>query len=606
MKISNIEITSFRGIPHTLSLNTTKKGLPISFIIHGDNGTGKSSIVDAIEFCLQGRIERNINLNNTLRPAIQSLYYQKHNPGIVTITFDDNSKITRKTKVDEGDSNHIKSSFNLPHVSYACVPLVLRRNDIIQFNSIPIKSRQSLFLDFFYKREINKQSNKELLTTVQNSEYISTEDHEYINIQNNLQSYKNERRDLYEKLGTLIGSPIGASNNQRLTKINNFVSNLKNFKAKSKQLIEIDKSHSNLLIKNAQQIKKIITGILNINQKIKSINKDLKNRTNLLNKPNLFTSIGIFLEEASVFLFDGFRKISSVDYISKIDLLVSKQSAASLDILVHLNNGRKVSPNRIFSEANYDLMVLLLYVSLIRAATNRGQEKVLVLDDVLQSIDSTIRHKFMSYMLSEFNDWQFVITTHDRLWLNQLQSLFTSTGTPYKRFDITRWSFETGPILSEHNEFSSDETLKRAIASNDPLIETSIAGITLEKICHKLSVSLEISIHRTCDDKYTIGDLWPGISKCLRKSSVANIVEEIDKLWRLRNLAGCHYNEWAQSLSDTEIHEFSSAVLKLYEFSFCNKCCSWISIDGRNDIVAKCRCYNIVINKKNLNLSNNT
>ncbi len=59
MKIKSVYIHSFRGIPNELTVNfTDKTGKPVSTIISGDNGSGKSSIVDAIEYNLQGRICR--------------------------------------------------------------------------------------------------------------------------------------------------------------------------------------------------------------------------------------------------------------------------------------------------------------------------------------------------------------------------------------------------------------------------------------------------------------------------------------------------------------------------------------------------------------------
>ena len=53
IQIEQIEIVEFRGIRH-LTLNLKKK----SFGITGSNGTGKSGIVDAIEFALTGNITR--------------------------------------------------------------------------------------------------------------------------------------------------------------------------------------------------------------------------------------------------------------------------------------------------------------------------------------------------------------------------------------------------------------------------------------------------------------------------------------------------------------------------------------------------------------------
>ncbi|MBE0550908.1 MAG: AAA family ATPase, partial [Ignavibacterium sp.] len=48
MRIKKIDIKSFRGIPKSLSINFPfKNNKPASLVILGDNGVGKSSIVDA-------------------------------------------------------------------------------------------------------------------------------------------------------------------------------------------------------------------------------------------------------------------------------------------------------------------------------------------------------------------------------------------------------------------------------------------------------------------------------------------------------------------------------------------------------------------------------
>lgn len=304
----------------------------------------------------------------------------------------------------------------------------------------------------------------------------------------------------------------------------------------------------------------------------------------------------LFLDEASKYLSESFKQISTIEYVNDIKLSVGDQTTASLDIDVKLNNGRTVTPNQIFSEANYDLLVLLLYVSLIRVGASKGQSKVLILDDVLQSVDSTIRQKFINYILSDFSDWQFFITTHDRLWLNQLRYSFQRKGHPIKEFVIDRWSFENGPIVFEQSTSKYDDSLDVAINSKNKTIIASMSGVLLEKICQKLSVSLEISIHRKKDDKYTIGDLWPGIKKIFKKHAFSSLIEEIDTLLIIRNLIGSHYNEWAQSLSDQEVDEFARHIQSLYKQVFCPNCLNWIKL-GNGNIIAECDCRHLQFEK---------
>ena len=121
----------------------------------------------------------------------------------------------------------------------------------------------------------------------------------------------------------------------------------------------------------------------------------------------------------------------------------------------------------------------------------------------------------------------------------------------------------------------------------------STAGLMLEKICQNLSINLAISIHRRRDDKYTIGDLWPGIFKLMKTSKELKVIaERINDSLYIRNLLGSHYNEWAISLCDQEIREFAFNVQKLYDNTFCKKCLCWISITNKTDsCVAQCNCH---------------
>lgn len=306
-----------------------------------------------------------------------------------------------------------------------------------------------------------------------------------------------------------------------------------------------------------------------------------------------------FLTEASLYLTEAFLSISSVDYVNEIHLSFGKKTDTSLEILVKLKNGLTATPSSIFSEANYDLLILLLYISIIRVGANRGQAKVFILDDVLQSVDTQIRAKFVSYILSELKDWQIIITAHDRLWLNQLRYLFANNGHEFKELQITNWSFDQGPVVVSQSVKMYDDFLEIAIKSGNTTLMATTAGLMLEKICQNLSIELRIDIKRVRDDKYTIGDLWPGIRKQLKKSKeLETLVESINNSLYIRNLLSCHYNEWAIALSDQEIREFAYNVQKLYEKSFCQKCLSWISSQNSSqNTYAQCKCHYLSVSK---------
>lgn len=218
----------------------------------------------------------------------------------------------------------------------------------------------------------------------------------------------------------------------------------------------------------------------------------------------------------------------------------------------------------------------MLYTSLIQESEKYGQSKILVLDDVLQSVDSVIRLNFIDYLLTNFKDWQIIISAHDRLWLNQLRSAFRRHQHKFKEIEIFKWDFELGPQIIEPQLSGFNSALSVAIESKNVQLIASQTGLLFESICQNLSVTLNTSIQRKQGDRYTIGDLWPGIKKHFKKTSLADLTIEIDKVLHIRNLFGAHYNEWAVSLSNSEIINFAESVNNFLFHVYCDNCQNWI------------------------------
>ena len=135
-------------------------------------------------------------------------------------------------------------------------------------------------------------------------------------------------------------------------------------------------------------------------------------------------------------------------------------------------------------------------------------------------------------------------------WGMALTRLLANNGHEFKELQITNWSFDQGPVVVSQSVKMYDDFLEIAIKSGNTTLMATTAGLMLEKICQNLSIELRIDIKRVRDDKYTIGDLWPGIRKQLKKSKeLETLVESINNSLYIRNLLACHYNEWAIALS---------------------------------------------------------
>jgi hypothetical protein len=198
----------------------------------------------------------------------------------------------------------------------------------------------------------------------------------------------------------------------------------------------------------------------------------------------------------------------------------SETTDVSLSVKLRLSNSVVCDPRQVLSEANLDLLAFLLYLAAMKESCRRGQARLLVLDDVFQSVDSTIRLSVIDHVLKDMKDWQVVVTAHDRMWKEQVKELFRRHGHPFVEQDIVRWDFDAGPVLRDGGQ-DMEKLLLESLERKDPVAICSYAGWVLEAICNRLSWTIPVSVPRRRDDKYTLGDLWPPLLKVLKKTNRA-------------------------------------------------------------------------------------
>lgn len=588
MKLKKLYIQSFRGIPNECSVSfVDMKGNPCSTLIYGGNGSGKSSIIDAIEFALQGRIERSTQLNNYKRPsAINFSNINKSLCPIISIELDDCIKYKREIVKKSQDSyTEIVCNDQESLKDFSIVSLALRRNDIIAYNRARLEEKVILFSAFIIDHEGVKTTSFK-------------DDPEWNNLHTKIVKKQKEKLTYLAQISSTTGLSC-----EDMQNIQDDISNYVRSKV-------APMTGEKLIIKNAYRVKipndkyleviKLADTASRIQATVKKLKAQQKHLETLA-KSISFDDFEDYLVPACSYLTDAFRTISNASYIEQIEI-ERGETATTFDFKITLQNQTIVHPHQIFSEANYDLMILLLYVSLIRVGVDRGQSKVIIFDDVLQSVDANIRTKFMDYVLDKMPDWQIIMTCHDRLWLNQLYDIFKRHRHLLKMYHIKNWSFENGPCLVEQNFFSPDTTMRQAIETENPRIIAGTAGLLLENICNHLSISLKCSIVRDANDRYTLEPLWRSVLDVVnnRKNPELNkeikpYFENIEKLKIVRNLFGAHYNDWAESYSDEEILDFAQKVLELYDKVFCKKCCTWLTV---NDDWYSCNCTNLFIQKR--------
>lgn len=246
---------------------------------------------------------------------------------------------------------------------------------------------------------------------------------------------------------------------------------------------------------------------------------------------------------------------------------------------------RDEDPRGLFSEAHLDTLGLAVFLALRkRDAALNPAFRVVVLDDVLSSVDAPHRRRVAGYLLSEFTDeFQLIITTHNRLWFEWLCQLQRARGLTdsFVNRRILSWNLDSGPELVQmQQDYDFVRSQKDILA---PEVVVLVAGRLLEHALQTLRYSLRLAVPARRDERYTISPLWDSFRSTAKKrygplwARIEGTCEKLNDTVVIRNW-GTHSNEWSRSLSRDEGMEFIDAVLSLFERVYCEKCGSFVRV----------------------------
>ena len=296
---------------------------------------------------------------------------------------------------------------------------------------------------------------------------------------------------------------------------------------------------------------------------------------------------------------------------------------AKLDFEVNFYGRGNHHPKALHSEGHQDSMGLCLYLALNKKISE-GKVKLIILDDVVMSIDDKHRRNVCKLINKHFSSNQFFITTHDRTWARQLKTDGVVKGQN-NSIHFKGWNVTTGP------KFANDSDIWKKINKHMDDDEIPSAAHLLrengeffyENVCD----SLRGNICYRSDAGYGFGDYLSGakgaLSSCLKKAKrsaqswdkedlfkefevtetqTKAIFERIQfEQWGIN--ASVHYNNWA-TLGKEDFMPIVEAFQDLESLYICSECNSVISLemDGMTAKSVKCPCGKVSWNleaKKN-------
>jgi len=283
---------------------------------------------------------------------------------------------------------------------------------------------------------------------------------------------------------------------------------------------------------------------------------------------------------------------------------------AGLDLEVDFYGRGTHPPHALHSEGHQDSMGLCLYLALAEQLTE-GLIDLVILDDVMMSVDADHRRELCHLLATSFPGRQFFITTHDKTWANQLkhEGIVTSRGT----VEFFNWNIDAGPQVNCEVDMWNriDEDLQK----NDVSSAAAKLRRGSEGFFGMLCDSLKAPVTYKLTARWELGDFLPAAigqyRRLLKRAKKAaqswGDSDEFETLNELNSTASqifarcnaeqwavnanVHYNAWA-NFSQKDFQPVVEAFQDLCGLFTCGKCGGMLRVAtvGIKPVSVRCSC----------------
>lgn len=295
-----------------------------------------------------------------------------------------------------------------------------------------------------------------------------------------------------------------------------------------------------------------------------------------------------------------------------------KAEPAKLSFNVDFYGRGTFPPGAYHSEGHQDGMGLCLYLALMQH-TLGDKFTFAVLDDVMMSVDTGHRREVCRLLKTKFPNTQFVLTTHDRVWLQYMKT----ENLIAKSQLFGGWSVEFGPRIWDDQDIWTE--INQQLDKNDVPRAAWLLRRYLEYIATVLADNLRAQVEFRGDGQYDLGDLLPPVlrrwqnrldkgikaaahwgndeekTKLIEKCAEAKalITATYAEQWAIN--PSVHFNEW-ENFENDEFKKVTAAYKALLGHMRCSneKCRSLPYVIPRkgSSVQLRCDCQAININLK--------
>lgn len=292
-------------------------------------------------------------------------------------------------------------------------------------------------------------------------------------------------------------------------------------------------------------------------------------------------------------------------------------SEGSLNLEVNFYDRGLFPPAAYHSEGHQDGMGVCLYLALMKRLFGTAFS-IALLDDVVMSVDTGHRYEFCKLLKTHFPDTQFIITTHDRLWAEQMKSAGLVTSKTALSFH--GWSVDTGPLVESN--VAIWEEINAALDKGKVEVAASTLRRHLEYVSWHVADQVGAAPQFRADGNYELGDLLPAVLKrtkdlygkaaeaaqswgnntakeaavkCKDALTISNGAMNVEQ-WAVNK--AIHYNQWA-NFGKKDFAPVVIAFKELLDCLRCAACDAWLYVTPRTKPEAlRCPCSAVNLNLK--------
>jgi energy-coupling factor transporter ATP-binding protein EcfA2 len=260
-----------------------------------------------------------------------------------------------------------------------------------------------------------------------------------------------------------------------------------------------------------------------------------------------------------------------------IKLGIDPKKRASTILKMTIFGKTDEDPLALSSEGHLDSLGLCIFLALFRKFNEDFQ--LLVLDDVVTTVDSRHRENVCKLLFEEFADKQLIITTHDGIWFEQLNAAqrVHNLGNQFRNCTIVKWDIDNGPFIRPYKV--RWDRIQESITEGNKHCAGNEGRRYLEWLLEDICNRTMAKIPAKYSGKYEVSDLLEPARSRLNKlidddeyrKEVKNSFMNLDKTILMGNLLS-HNNLMASNVSIDEVEHFCSSIHDIDELLKCPNC----------------------------------